>query len=308
LKRARDWAPRHTMPAVWTPRALFALRALGVALAVAVIALPPTLPRPPRDQANASVDWPEVNATLAWAIYVYAVAVVAFRTLTFEYITRVEWLAFAAMVVTCAGAIKLGYADLGPVIFLALLFTLRRFWRLHVRGPVLTPVDMANMSGKIAIVTGGNSGIGVETVRGLAARGAMVIVAARDRAKSERVAAEIAKATGNSAIVVEDVDMDSFDSVRAFAERMRARCPAVNVLVHNAGVMLPTKQITADGVERMLQTNCLSPVLLTALLAGKLRAAPDSRVVCVASCTASLASALHGGFVFNPTSYSIFES
>ena len=296
------------LPKVWTPRALFVARALAIALAIVPVALAPSLPRPPRDLSNASVDWPEVNANLAWAVYAYAVVVVAFRTCTFEYITRIEWLTFAATVVTCAGAIKIGYADLGPFIFLALLFTLRRFWRLHVRGPVLTPVDLANMSGKIAIVTGGNSGIGVETVRGLAARGAMVVIAARDRAKSERVAAEIAKSTGNNAIVVEEVDMDSFDSVRAFAERLRARCPAINVLVHNAGVMLPRKQVTQDGVERMLQTNCLSPVLLTALLADKLRAAPDSRVLCVASCTASLACALHGGFAFNPTQYSVFEN
>jgi NAD(P)-dependent dehydrogenase (short-subunit alcohol dehydrogenase family) len=131
--------------------------------------------------------------------------------------------------------------------------------------------DLPDQRGRTAIVTGGNSGLGAETVRALANAGARVLLACRDRAKGERVAAAI-----HGAVEVRELDLASLDSVRAFAAAVDE---PIDVLVNNAGVMAPPRGSTADGFETQIGTNHLGHFALTALLLERVR----DRVVTVAS-------------------------
>jgi len=94
-----------------------------------------------------------------------------------------------------------------------------------------------DLSGKVALVTGGSSGLGQETARVLAERGAQVILTARDMPKGEAVAAGIREATGNQRVEVEELELGSLKSIRSFAQRFLARHPKLHILVNNAGVM-----------------------------------------------------------------------
>ena len=144
------------------------------------------------------------------------------------------------------------------------------------------PGDLdADLSGRVCLVTGANSGIGRASAKGLAERGAEVWLLCRDRARGEEAAAAIRKQTGNRQVHLERVDVASLGSVRAFAERF---APArVDVLIHNAGVLPATRQETADGLESTLATNVVGPFLLTQLLRDKLAAANGARVIFVSS-------------------------
>src|SRR5262245_29507978 len=97
---------------------------------------------------------------------------------------------------------------------------------------VLEGIDL---TGKVVLVTGGSSGLGQETARALAAHGAHVTLTARNKEKGEAVAAEIRSSTGNDHVEVEDLELGSLASIRAFAKRFLPRHPSLNVLVNNAG-------------------------------------------------------------------------
>lgn len=154
---------------------------------------------------------------------------------------------------------------------------------------------MPSQAGKIAIVTGANSGIGFYTARALAARGAMVILACRSesrgRAAEQEIMAYLKENTlqGHEAGVVEfmQVDMSNLASVRAFAEAVRRHphIARVDLLINNAGVALPPQPLTADGIESHFGVNHVSHFLLTALLFNLLGATPAARVVNVSSVT-----------------------
>ena len=111
------------------------------------------------------------------------------------------------------------------------------------------------MNGKICIVTGSNTGIGKETARGLAQRGATVILACRDAEKAEAARADIAATTGRGDVVAIPLDLGNYASIRAFAARVRAEYPRLDVLVNNAGVWPTKRQTTADGLECTFGTN-----------------------------------------------------
>jgi NAD(P)-dependent dehydrogenase (short-subunit alcohol dehydrogenase family) len=140
-----------------------------------------------------------------------------------------------------------------------------------------------DLRGRVAVVTGASSGLGVETARVLAGRGAAVVCAARDVAKAEAVAAGIRATTGNAAVEVVPLELGSLASVRACAEQVLARHPAIHLLINNAGVMACPLARTADGFEVQLGTNHLGHFLLTGLLAPALRRGAPARVVCVSS-------------------------
>lgn len=140
---------------------------------------------------------------------------------------------------------------------------------------------MSSLDGKRALVTGATSGIGREVAVRLGELGADIALACRDVERAEPVAARI-EATGGRATVML-VDMSSQRSVRELAAEVRARHGALDVLVNNAGVLLPQRQISVDGIERTFATNVLGYHALTALLLGTLRAAPAARIVNVAS-------------------------
>jgi NAD(P)-dependent dehydrogenase (short-subunit alcohol dehydrogenase family) len=140
-----------------------------------------------------------------------------------------------------------------------------------------------DLRGKTAVVTGASSGLGVESARVLAARGASVVCAVRDVAKGEAVAKEIRGATGNERVEVVPLELGSLASVRACAADLVARHPAIHLLLNNAGVMACPLARTEAGFELQLGTNHLGHFLLAGLLAPALRRGAPARVVCVSS-------------------------
>src|SRR5215468_1970784 len=140
-----------------------------------------------------------------------------------------------------------------------------------------------DLGGKVALVTGGSSGLGQETARVLAERGAHVILTARDVPKGEAAAAGIRASTGNEHVEVEELELGSLRDIRAFAQRVLARHPTLHILVNNAGVMACPQAKTADGFELQFGSNHLGHFLMTCLLAPALLRATPSRVVSVSS-------------------------
>ena len=140
-----------------------------------------------------------------------------------------------------------------------------------------------DLKGKTALVTGGSSGLGQETARVLADRGAHVILTARDVPKGEDVAAGIRASTGNPNVEVEHLELGSMKDVRAFAARFLAKHPTLHILINNAGVMACPPAKTADGFELQCGSNHIGHVLMTCLLAPALRRGAPSRIVSVSS-------------------------
>ncbi len=146
-----------------------------------------------------------------------------------------------------------------------------------------TAADIPSQSGKVAVVTGANSGLGLATARELARAGAQLVAAVRNVPKGEAVAAEIAAAIPNASVEVSKLDLGDVASVREFADRMSAEHDRVDLLVNNAGVMAPPRRMTADGFESQFGTNHLGHFALTGLLLGLLLKAPAPRVVTLSS-------------------------
>ena len=107
-----------------------------------------------------------------------------------------------------------------------------------------TSDDVPGQQGRLAVVTGANTGLGFETARVLAARGASVVLAVRDTEKGKRAAARIAGTAPGADVMVQPLDLTSLDSVRAAAGELRARHPRIDLLINNAGVMLTPRQST----------------------------------------------------------------
>lgn len=139
------------------------------------------------------------------------------------------------------------------------------------------------MRGRVCVVTGANSGIGKATAQGLAAAGATVLMVCRDRARGSAAQQDIVAATGNRAVELWPADLASLTDVRRLAAELLAAHPVIHVLVNNAGVMLETRQLSADGFELQFAVNHLAPFLLTRLLEPALAAGAPSRVVNVSS-------------------------
>jgi NAD(P)-dependent dehydrogenase (short-subunit alcohol dehydrogenase family) len=138
-----------------------------------------------------------------------------------------------------------------------------------------------DLTGKTAIVTGGASGLGVETVRALASAGARVVMPVRSRAAGEKVAAEIRGATGNKAIEVGDMDLADFASVRAFAQGFVKSGTRLDILINNAGIMATPERRIMGHIESQFGTNHLGHMLLACRLAPTL--AKGARVVALSS-------------------------
>jgi NAD(P)-dependent dehydrogenase (short-subunit alcohol dehydrogenase family) len=146
-----------------------------------------------------------------------------------------------------------------------------------------TSDDVPGQQGRLAVVTGANTGLGFETARVLAARGASVVLAVRDTEKGKRAAARIAGTAPGANLMVQPLDLASLDSIRAAAGELRARHAGIDLLINNAGVMFPPKQTTGDGFELQLGTNHLGHFALTGLLLEQMLVVPGSRVVTVSS-------------------------
>ena len=146
-----------------------------------------------------------------------------------------------------------------------------------------TSADIPDQHGRLAIVTGANSGLGFHTARMLAEHGASVVLAVRDVEAGKRAAARIATAAPGAELTVQRLDLASLESIRAAAAELRAAYDTIDLLINNAGVMYPPKQTTRDGFELQFGTNHLGHFALTGLLLDRLLAAPGSRVVTVSS-------------------------
>ena len=148
-----------------------------------------------------------------------------------------------------------------------------------------TAADIPDQTGRTVVVTGANSGLGYETCRALAARGASVIMAVRDedrgRAARDRLRAELGDATGGLEVV--RLDLADLESVRAFAGELIGRGSPIDVLVNNAGIGMPARSVTAQGFESQFGVNHLGHFALTGLLLPLLRRGADARVVTVSS-------------------------
>jgi NAD(P)-dependent dehydrogenase (short-subunit alcohol dehydrogenase family) len=144
-----------------------------------------------------------------------------------------------------------------------------------------TERDIPDIKGRHFVVTGGNSGLGLESVRALASHGATVTLACRDIAKGKAARDLIVKNFGSVEIDVRELDLASLTSIRDFASHLSTS--PIDVLINNAGVMAPPKSHTADGFELQLGTNHLGHFALTANLWSGLMKSQNPRVVTVAS-------------------------
>ena len=146
-----------------------------------------------------------------------------------------------------------------------------------------TCADIPLLKGKTIIVTGGNTGIGLATIRVLASKGATVILACRNVDKGNIALAKIREVTPAADVTVEQLDLASLASVKAFADRMAARYPRLDILINNAGVATPPLGYTEDGFETQFGTNVLGHFALTAHLLSLLAQAPAARVISMGS-------------------------
>ena len=142
-------------------------------------------------------------------------------------------------------------------------------------------INGIDLTGKTAIVTGGSSGIGIETVRALANAGARVLMPVRSRAAGEKVAAEIRDSTSNQAIEVSDMDLGDYASVRAFTDSFIKAGGPLHILINNAGIMATPERRVMGNIESQFGTNHLGHMLLTCRLAPAM--AKGTRVVALTS-------------------------
>ena len=146
-----------------------------------------------------------------------------------------------------------------------------------------TTADIPDQTGRTAVITGANTGLGYETAAALAAKGAHVVLAVRNLEKGKEAARGIEQATPDAKVQLQELDLTSLDSIRAAADQLRSDHASIDLLINNAGVMFTPKSTTKDGFELQFGTNHLGHFALTNLLLDRVLAAPGSRVVTVSS-------------------------
>ena len=162
-------------------------------------------------------------------------------------------------------------------------------------------MSAGDLDGRTFLITGANTGIGKESARALAARGARVHIACRSEASGRRAIEEISAQTGNRELALLSLDLGDLESVRRCAETFLASGEPLHVLINNAGVA-GSRGMTASGFERMFGTNHVGPFLLTYLLLDRLRASAPARIVNVASVAHYSAPGIDFEAVRRPTS------
>jgi NAD(P)-dependent dehydrogenase (short-subunit alcohol dehydrogenase family) len=143
--------------------------------------------------------------------------------------------------------------------------------------------DIPDQTGRTAVITGANTGLGYETAAALAAKGAHVVLVVRNLDKGKSAADRIVKATPAASVAVQELDLTSLDSIRAAADELKSRHDSIDLLINNAGVMFTPRSTTKDGFELQFGTNHLGHFAVTGLLLDRVLAAPGSRVVTVSS-------------------------
>ncbi len=153
-------------------------------------------------------------------------------------------------------------------------------------------VETVRLRGKRAVVTGATAGIGLYTALALARQGAALIITGRDPKRLATAMDWIRSRMPGTEIEAEQADFASLSEVRAMGERIFARHPRIDILINNAGLIMPKRVMTVDGFETTFQVNHLAPFLLTGVLLPALKAAAPSRIVTVSS-MASRAGHIH---------------
>lgn len=153
--------------------------------------------------------------------------------------------------------------------------------------------DIPDQTGRVAIVTGANTGLGLETAKALAAHGAHVVLAVRNAEKGKAAADAITAAHSNADVTLQSLDLSSLESVRRASDELKARYDKIDLLINNAGVMWTEKSSTADGFELQFGTNHLGHYALTGLLLERLLPVEGSRVVTVSSIGHRIRAAIH---------------
>jgi len=146
-----------------------------------------------------------------------------------------------------------------------------------------TTNDIPDQTGRTAVITGANTGLGYETAAALAAKGAHVVLAVRNTDKGQAAADLISRRSPGASVAVQRLDLTSLESIRAAAEQLRAAHDSIDLLINNAGVMFTPRSTTKDGFELQFGTNHLGHFAFTGLLLDHIVAAPGSRVVTVSS-------------------------
>jgi NAD(P)-dependent dehydrogenase (short-subunit alcohol dehydrogenase family) len=145
------------------------------------------------------------------------------------------------------------------------------------------PDEHLSLAGRTVVLTGATAGLGRAAAQRIAELGAGLIVVARSAERGARAVDELRESTGNDHVALVVGDLSDLSSVRAAAAEIRRRAPQVHVLINNAGVMPPHREVTADGIELAFATNVVGPFLLTELLRAALVAGAPSRVINVTS-------------------------
>jgi NAD(P)-dependent dehydrogenase (short-subunit alcohol dehydrogenase family) len=146
-----------------------------------------------------------------------------------------------------------------------------------------TTADIPDQTGRTAVITGANTGLGYETAAALAAKGAHVVLAVRNLEKGKEAARGIEQATPDAQVQLQELDLTSLESIREAAEELRTKHDQIDLLINNAGVMMTPKSTTKDGFELQFGTNHLGHFAFTGLLIDRVLAVPGSRVVTVSS-------------------------
>jgi NAD(P)-dependent dehydrogenase (short-subunit alcohol dehydrogenase family) len=156
-----------------------------------------------------------------------------------------------------------------------------------------TTTDIPDQAGRVAVITGANTGLGYETAAALAAKGAHVVLAVRNLDKGKDAAALISKRNPGADVVLQELDLTSLDSIRAAAEQLRSDHDRIDLLINNAGVMWTPKSTTKDGFELQFGTNHLGHFAFTGLLLDRLLPVAGSRIVTVSSIGHRIRAAIH---------------
>ncbi|MDA2891660.1 SDR family NAD(P)-dependent oxidoreductase [Mycolicibacterium sp. BiH015] len=156
-----------------------------------------------------------------------------------------------------------------------------------------TAADVPDQTGRTVIITGANTGIGYEAALVLAGKGARVVLAVRNAGKGQKALDAIARKHPGAAVTLQELDLSSLASVRTATDALRAAHPRIDLLINNAGVMYPPKQVTRDGFELQFGTNHLGHFAFTGLLLDNLLEVPGSRVVTVASIAHNIRAGIH---------------
>lgn len=168
-----------------------------------------------------------------------------------------------------------------------------------------TAANVPNQTGKTIVITGANTGLGFATAKVLAGKGARVILGCRSESKAQAAKDKIKNAFPNADIDIVELDLGSLASIRKAAKQINLE-PRIDVLINNAGIMVPPLEFTHDGFESQFGVNHLGPFALSSLILDKIRATPNARIVS----TASLAHT-RGEIYFNDInakkSYSAFK-